>query len=83
MSYLESNNPAQHGFRPGYSCTSQPINIVEHLAKDVDSQKQIDMIFLDYSKAFNTVPHACTQRLLTKLQITELIIKYITGYLIG
>ena len=29
------------------------------------SQKQIDMIFLDFSKAFNTVPH---QRLLTKLQ---------------
>ena len=68
MSHLESNdiiNSAQHGFRPGYSCTSQLINIVEHLAKDMDSQKQIDMIFLDFSKAFNTVPH---QRLLTKLR---------------
>ena len=39
-------NSAQHEFRPGYSCTSQLINIVEHLAKDMDSQKQIDMIFL-------------------------------------
>ena len=68
MAHLENNdiiNSAQHGFRPGYSCTSQLINIVEHLAKDMDSQKQIDMIFLDFSKAFDTVPH---QRLLTKLQ---------------
>ena len=45
--------------------TSQLINIVEHLAKDMDSQKQIDMIFLDFSKAFDTVLHQC---LLTKLQ---------------
>ena len=41
------------------------IYVVEHLAKDMDSQKQIDMIFLDFSKAFDTAPH---QRLLTKLQ---------------
>ena len=68
MSHLENNdiiNPVQHGFRPGYSCTSQPINIVEHLAKDMDSKKQIDIIFLDFSKPFDTVPHQC---LLTKLQ---------------
>ena len=55
-------NSAQHGFIPGYSCTPQLINMVEHLAKDIDSQKQIDMIFLDFSKAFDTVPH---QRQLT------------------
>ena len=40
MSHLESNdtiNSAQHGYRPGYVCTSQLINILEHLAKDTDS----------------------------------------------
>ena len=44
MSHLETNdiiNSPQHGFRPGYSHTSQLINIVEYLAKDMDSQKQI------------------------------------------
>ena len=68
MSHLESNdiiNSAQHGFRPGYSCTSKLINIVEHLAKDMDSQKQIDMIFLNFPKAFDTVHHQCV---LTKMQ---------------
>ena len=68
MSHLESNdiiNSAQHRFRPGYSCASQLINIVKHLAKDMDLQIQIDTIFLDFYKAFDTVPH---QRLLTKLR---------------
>ena len=50
MSHLETNdiNSAQHGFRPGYSCTSQLINTVEHLAKDMDSPKQIDVISLKH-----------------------------------
>ena len=82
MSHLESNdiiNSAQHGFRPEYSSTSQLIKIVKHLAKDTDSQKQIDMIFLDFSKVFDTVPH----QHLPNCDIMELTIKYITGYLIG
>ena len=48
--------------------TSQLINTVEHLAKDMDSQKQIDMIFLDFSKAFDTVYTPPVQHLLIKLQ---------------
>ena len=72
MSHLETNdiiNSAQHRFRSGYSFTSQLINTVEQLAKDTGSQKQIDMIFLDFSKTFDTVPHQC---LLTKLPYYEI-----------
>ena len=68
MSHLENNNiinSLQHGFRPGYSCTSQLIKIIEYVAKNMGSLKQVDMIFLDFAKAFDTVPH---QRLLKKLQ---------------
>jgi len=69
MSHLENNNiinSSQHGFRPEYySCTSQLIKIIEYVAKNMDSLKQADIIFLDFAKAFNTVPH---QKLLKKLQ---------------
>ena len=68
MSYLEKNNilnSFQHGFRSGHSCTAQLLTIIEELANSIDSHKQVDVLFLDFAKAFDTVPH---QRLLKKLQ---------------
>ena len=54
----------QHGFRPGYSCQTQLIDFIENIQHAMDQQKQVDVILLDFSKAFDTVPHQC---LLTKL----------------
>ena len=56
---------AQHGFRPGRSCETQLILITaEDLTKSIDNREQVDAIVLDFSKAFDRVPH---QRLLRKL----------------
>ena len=54
----------QHGFRSGYSCQTQLIHFIKHIQHAMDQQKPVDLILLDFSKAFDTVPH---QRLLTKL----------------
>ena len=54
----------QHGFRKSRSCESQLLLTVQDIAKGLDEGKQIDAILLDFSKAFDKVPHA---RLLTKL----------------
>ena len=53
-----------HGFRPGYSCQTQLIDFIESIQHAMDRQKQVDLILLDFSKAFDTVSH---QRLLTQL----------------
>ena len=66
-SHLDSNNiitDAQHGFRKKRSCESQLILTVDDLAAVIDKAGQTDTILLDFSKAFDTVPH---QRLLLKL----------------
>ena len=68
MSHLNANDiliENQHGFRAGYSCATQFITLTEDVLHAVDHQKQVDIILLDFAKAFDTVPH---QWLLTKLQ---------------
>ena len=49
----------QHGFRPGYSCVTQLINVMEDWTHAIECGKSVDVIYLDYSKAFDRVPHAC------------------------
>ena len=55
----------QHGFRQKHSCESQLILSIEDKYRQQDKNKQVDMLILDFTKAFDTVPH---QRLLTKLK---------------
>ena len=65
--HLETNNilaDEQHGFRKRRSCESQLINTVEDLTRGLNARQQIDAILLDFSKAFDKVPH---ERLAMKL----------------
>ena len=67
MHHLEDNNilfANQHGFRKNHSCDTKLILTVV-LSVNLDHGDQIDMIILDFSKAFNKVPHQC---LIRKLQ---------------
>ena len=54
----------QHGFRSQHSCETQLVNTIEDLAKGLNYHQQLDLIILDFSKAFDVVGH---QRLLSKL----------------
>ncbi|CAH8575535.1 unnamed protein product [Dicrocoelium dendriticum] len=66
--YLEELNLfscAQHGFRRARSCTSNLLVAKEKWAKSLDSGKRLDVVFVDFSKAFDRVPH---ERLLFKLR---------------
>ena len=53
-----------HGFRSGYSCETQLTITIDELAKNLDKGLQTDVAILDFSKAFDTVPH---DKLLHKL----------------
>ena len=55
----------QHGFRGGMSCETQLIESIHDWSQLLDKGPgQVDVILLDFSKAFDVVPH---QRLLSKL----------------
>ncbi|XP_022809498.1 uncharacterized protein LOC111346476, partial [Stylophora pistillata] len=57
-------SPHQYGFRAGFSCTSQLIRLFHSWASALDKNKTSDVVFLDFEKAFDSVPH---KHLISKL----------------
>ena len=55
----------QHGFKPGRSCVTQLLTTLESWTTLLQDGVPIDVVYLDFSKAFDSVPH---KRLLVKLQ---------------
>ena len=53
----------QHGFREKFSCETQLISAIHDWAKGINFRSQTDVILLDFSKAFDSVPH---ERLVVK-----------------
>ena len=43
---------------PGKSCITQLVEILERIGRELDRGKQIDVLYLDMSKAFDKVTHA-------------------------
>ncbi len=55
----------QHWFRIGYLCETQLILTLQDVMQYRDNKNQVDIAILDFSKAFDTVPH---NKLLYKLK---------------
>jgi hypothetical protein len=73
----------QHGFRLGYSCESQVITVCQDTADSPDNGSRIDAIIIDYSKAFDLVPH---DRLLMKIAasgVDSRVVIWIREFLLG
>ena len=49
--------PSQHGFMKGRSCLTNLISSYDQVIFLVDEGKAVDVIYLDFSRAFDTVSH--------------------------
>ena len=56
---------SQHGFLPHLSCLTNLLEFLEEITKLIDEGHSIDVLFLDFSKAFDKVPHV---RLISKIK---------------
>jgi ribonucleases P/MRP protein subunit RPP40 len=84
VDYLESNNliaDSQHGFRNQKSCLTNMLEFCENVAGIIDEGVPVDVVYLDFQKAFDKVPH---ERLLKKLKahgIGGLILNWVKEWL--
>jgi len=80
---LENNlmSPYQHGFLPQRSCSTQLITAMNHWTESLQQGYCSDVIYFDFRKAFDTVPHL---RLLHKLEVYGIsgkLLKWIKSFL--
>ena len=76
-------NLNQHGFVEGKSCLSNLLETLQNIITILESGDPVDLIYLDFQKAFDKVVH---ERLLLKLQaygITGQVYDIIRSFLTG
>ena len=73
----------QHGFRRKRSCITQLLEVMENFTCLLDDGYSFDVVYLDFKKAFDTVPH---ERLLLKLNaygVCGNILQWVRSFLSG
>ena len=74
---------SQHGFTSGRSCLTNLLDFFESASKELDSGNDVDLVYLDFCKAFDKVPHC---RLIKKLHahgIRGKVLEWIKSWLSG
>ncbi|CAM5159981.1 unnamed protein product [Natator depressus] len=72
---------SQHGFTKGKSCLTNLIAFYDEITGSVDEGKAVDVLFLDFSKAFDTVSHSIFASKLKKYGLDEWMIRWIESWL--
>lgn len=73
--------PGQHGFTAGRSTVSNLIVFQSHILEAFSQNKQLDSIYLDFSKAFDTVDHSILLRKMVDLGFGSVEIRWLASYL--
>ena len=76
-------NSDQHGFMKHRSTTTQLIDTYSDISINLDSGSQTDIIFLDFAKAFDSVPHDLIVHKLKTFGIGSNLLQWIENYLQG
>ena len=84
LSFMECHqffNSNQHGFRGGHSCLSQLLNHFDKVTWFLEHGKPVDVVYLDFTKAFDKVDIGITFHKLKSLGIQGEIGRWLTDFL--
>ena len=74
---------SQHGFTKGKSCLTNQIAFYDDMTGWVDEGRAVDVVYLDFSKAFDTVTHNILLGKLRKCGLGEWLVWWIENWLNG
>ena len=84
VSFIESRNlmnPNQHGFRAGHSCLSQLIQHYDRITKLLEEGLNVDVVYVDFAKAFDKLDINITLQKLHDIGITDKVFRWIQAFL--
>jgi hypothetical protein len=71
----------QHGFRPGKSTVTNCLVFTSYILESFESGCQVDSVFIDFEKAFDTVDHCRLIAELARLGIGDPLLSWLQSYL--
>jgi hypothetical protein len=83
IEFMKRNNftKKQYGFISGRSTALQLLEVLDKWTDALDLGYSIDCVYMDYQKAFDTVPHKRLHQKLTSYGINEKLIAWIHSFL--
>jgi Reverse transcriptase (RNA-dependent DNA polymerase) len=84
VQHLDKNNlirATQHGFMRGRSCTTNLLAFLDKVTAKLDSGNAADVIYLDFAKAFDTLPHERLKKKLKAYGLSAKLMAWITAWL--
>ena len=84
--HMEKNdlfNKSQHGFRAGRSCLSQLLEQYDLILSMLDNNSNVDVVYLDFSKAFDKVDHKIVLNKINNLGIEGKVHSWLKSFLTG
>ena len=84
LKYLRCHDllmPSQHGFLPGRSVETAGVAQLNFLTAALDKGLSVDTLYLDYSKAFDSIPHYLLVQKLHLFGLSDPLLSWISDYL--
>ena len=73
----------QHGFQDVSSCVTQLLECLFDWSSNLDNKFETHVVYLDFAKAFDTVPHTRLLHKVKQVGIRGKVLRWIEGFLRG